>query len=90
MALSNAWKVFNGEKGQAPLEYIRDHIDTCTNFGFDRYNGSLHFSLCLDVFDQSIAPGTSASTPFGAQFKDLAPSFSFLAKFKACLKNCSV
>ncbi len=83
-ALSNVWKVFNGEKGQAPLEHIRDHIDTCANLGFDRYNGSLHFSLCLDVFDQSIAPGTSASTPFGAQFRDLAPSFSFLAKFRAC------
>ena len=84
MALLNVWRDLSQGHAQTPLEHIRDHLDDCSSFGFDRIKGSIHFSLCLDVFDQSIAPGTSASTPFGVQFKDLAQSITFLAKSQTC------
>lgn len=84
MALLNVWRDLSQGHAQTPLEHIRDHLDDCSAFGFDRINGSIHFSLCLDVFDQSVAPGTSASTPFGVQIKDLAQSITFLAKSQTC------
>ncbi|APJ04850.1 formimidoylglutamase [Silvanigrella aquatica] len=84
IALFNVWRDLAQGHAQTPLEHMRDHLDDCAAFGFDRMKGSLHFSLCLDVFDQSLAPGTSASTPFGAQLKDLAQSINFLARSHTC------
>lgn len=84
MTFLNTWRdLFQGH-AQTPLEHIRDHLDDCASFGFNRMNGSIHISLCLDVFDQSIAPGTSASTPFGAQMKDLTQALAFIAKSQTC------
>ena len=84
LALLNVWRDLAHGHAQTPLEHIRDHLDECASLGFDRINGSIHISFCLDVFDQSTAPGTSASTPFGAQIKDLAQSITFIAKSRTC------
>lgn len=84
MTLLNVWRDLFAGHAQTPLEHIRDHLDDCSSFGFDRFNGSIHISLCLDIFDQSIAPGTSASTPFGVQVKDLSQSLTFIAKSQTC------
>ncbi|KAB8037137.1 hypothetical protein GCL60_15015 [Silvanigrella paludirubra] len=84
LALLNVWRDIAHGHAQTPLEHIRDHLDECAALGFDRIKGSVHISLCLDVFDQSIAPGTSASTPFGVQIKDLAQSITFIAKSQTC------
>lgn len=84
MAFLNVWRDLAQGHAQTPLEHIRDHLDDCALFGFDRIKGSVHVSLCLDVFDQTIAPGTSASTPFGVQVKDLAQSITFFAKSRTC------
>ena len=84
MTLLNVWRDLFAGHAQTPLEHIRDHLDDCSTFGFDRFKGSIHVSLCLDIFDQSIAPGTSASTPFGVQVKDLSQSLTFIAKSQTC------
>ncbi|WGL61194.1 formimidoylglutamase [Pigmentibacter sp. JX0631] len=84
MTLLNVWRDLFAGHAQTPLEHIRDHLDDCTTFGFDRFKGSVHISLCLDIFDQAIAPGTSASTPFGVQVKDLSQSLTFIAKSQTC------
>ncbi|KAB8028450.1 formimidoylglutamase [Fluviispira multicolorata] len=78
------WRDYNTGNSQIPSEHIHDHIDDCSKFGFNRKTGSIHVSLCLDVFDQAIAPGTSASTPLGAQMKDLSLSLAFFGKNHTC------
>lgn len=84
MTLLNVWRDLFDGNAQTPLEHIRDHLDDCSSFGFDRKKGSIHLSLCLDIFDQAVAPGTSASTPFGVQVKDLSQSLTFIAKSQTC------
>ncbi|BBH54425.1 formimidoylglutamase [Fluviispira sanaruensis] len=84
ISLLNIWKENISGNIQIPSEHIHDHIDDCSKFGFERKTGSLHISLCLDIFDQALAPGTSASTPIGAQMKDLSQTFAYFGKSNTC------
>jgi formiminoglutamase len=62
------------------LEYAKDFLDSCVDFGWHKYNQKLHCSIDLDVFSQSLAPGTSASTPFGVELSDVGELISYLSK----------
>lgn len=84
LTLLNVWRDLKAGHLQLPLEHVRDHVDDCVELGFERASGSLHFSLCLDVFNQSVAPGTSASTPFGIQLNDMASSLSYFSRLHCC------
>lgn len=84
LVLLNMWRDLQQAHTQLPLEHVRDHIDDCAEHGFNRYTGSFHFSLCLDVFNQSVAPGTSASTPVGPELHDLTDSLVYFSKSRTC------
>ncbi len=84
LVLLNMWRDLQQGHTQLPLEHVRDHIDDCAELGFNRQNGSFHLSLCLDIFNQSVAPGTSASTPVGIQLQDITDSLVFFSKSRTC------
>lgn len=74
------WKCVTSGKDAAPLDHVFDHLERCSTLGWKRASDKLHLSIDLDVYSQSIAPGTSAATPMGASFSSLAPVLSFCAK----------
>jgi formiminoglutamase len=84
LPLLNMWRDLQQAHTQLPLEHVRDHIDDCAEYGFNRQSGSLHLSICLDIFNQSIAPGTSASSPFGIYLRDISDALVFFAKARTC------
>lgn len=53
----------------SPQKAVKDHIEKCRLI--DQTLTSTHLSLDLDVFASWIAPGTSASTPFGCGLDDV-------------------
>lgn len=84
-SLSKSWTHLKLGKVQLPLTHVQEHLEFCETCAWDKQN-SLHLSLDLDVFSQSIAPGTSASTPLGASLEDLGEVMSYLL----CRTNCRV
>lgn len=60
------------------LESIQKHLDKCSKMGWNAEQDPIHLSLDLDVFASWLAPGTSASTPFGLHLEDLLESLEFL------------
>jgi len=62
-----------------PLSYIDHHLNSCSKLGWKRATDPLHLSIDLDVFGSWLAPGTSASTPFGANLNCLLDSMTYLA-----------
>lgn len=84
LPLFNQWRDLQLAHTQQPLEHIQDHIDDCAEFGFNRYQGSLHLSLDLDIFNHNYAPGTSLSSPMGIQLHDISSSLVYFSKSRSC------
>jgi formiminoglutamase len=61
-----------------PRNFIEDHLDIYRKKHSHRILKKLHISLDLDVFSSWIAPGTSASTPFGCPVDDVLQSLETL------------
>jgi formiminoglutamase len=68
----------HGEK--TALGYMQDHLSDCTLLGWDHTKGGIHYSLDLDVFSSTLAPGTSAATPFGCNLDDILEATERLMK----------
>ena len=68
----------HGEK--TALGYMQDHLNDCTLLGWNHLKGGIHYSLDLDVFASWLAPGTSASTPFGCNLDDILEATERLMK----------
>jgi formiminoglutamase len=79
-ALTCSHRLFPSRESLNILEFTKDFFDSCSVFGWNKYQNQIHCSVDLDVFCQSIAPGTSASSPFGCTLKDIGPLLSFLSK----------
>ena len=84
LPILNVWRNMIDAREASPVEHLLDHLDDCRHLGWNREMGSVHLSLCLDVFSAWAAPGTSASTPFGAPVEDLGPVLSFLGRTRFC------
>jgi formiminoglutamase len=82
--LQKVWRNLAQGNAQLPLEHIRDHLDSCASFGFDRLTGSVHGTFNLNVLHQAVAPGASASTPLGSFLEDFAQAIGFLGKSFFC------
>lgn len=78
------WINARSSKVAWPLEHIYDHLNACEKLGWHSEKGSLHLSLDLDVFASHLAMGTSAATPFGANFDELWPVLSYFAEHPVC------
>lgn len=74
------WRHLSTGREVSPKEHVLDHLDLMNSFGWDRTRHSIHLSLCLDVFRSDLAPGTSASTPFGAPLEELGLVLSYLGR----------
>jgi len=61
-----------------PLDFIQDHLRSYRDRNSNHRLRKLHISLDLDVFSSWIAPGTSASTPFGCPVEDIVESIETL------------
>lgn len=84
LPLLQRWRQVASGREVTPLEHLLDHLDFCSHLGWNRAHGSLHLSLDLDVFASSLAPGTSAATPFGVSLEDLGPVLSFIGRTRMC------
>lgn len=84
LSLMRVWRRVQDGYEATPLNHVLDHLDDCRTLGWSRDAGHLHLSLDLDVFTSALAPGTSASTPFGATLGDLGPVLSFLGRVAHC------
>lgn len=84
LSLLHVWRrVFDG-KECSPLNHVLDHLDDCRALGWERHTGGVHLSIDLDVFHANLAPGTSASTPFGVSLAHLGPVLSYLGRVPQC------
>lgn len=84
LPLLNLWRDLQQAHSQLPVEHIRDHIDDCAEHNFNRYKGSLHLSLSLNIFNHNYAPGAAASTPMGVFLHDISRSLVFFSKARVC------
>lgn len=84
LPILNIWRNILDAREASPLEHFLDHLDDCRQMGWVRAFGSLHLSLCLDVFSAWVAPGTSAATPFGAPVDALGPVLALLGRTRFC------
>jgi formiminoglutamase len=84
LPLQRQWRnVKSGHEG-SPQEHVQKHLEQCESLGWKRDAGNVHLSIDMDVFSQNLAPGTSASTPFGATLEMLGPVFSHFGKSSRC------
>jgi formiminoglutamase len=83
-ALSGIWRRVHDSKETSCLTHVIEHLDDCRRLGWLRGSGSVHLSIDLDVFSSEVAPGTSASTPFGVSLGQVGPSLSYLARLSRC------
>jgi len=84
LSLLGEWRRVDDGKQCDPLTHVLDHLDDCRAFGWNRETGRTHLSIDLDVFHNGLAPGTSASTPFGVSLADVGPVLSFLGRVSHC------
>lgn len=84
LAIHDKWIEMSQNKEIAPHAHVLNHLDRCTQLGWIKESGSLHFSLDLDVFSSSIAPGTSGATPFGCQLSALGSTICYMGRSQAC------
>lgn len=80
VALQKLWRHVKTQREASPMDHVQLFLEQCRELGWSREQGSLHLSVDLDVFAQSVAPGTSASTPFGASVESLAQVLAYVAK----------
>ena len=83
-ALLASWKNARTGRDSSCLNHVIEHLDDCRALGWKRTQGSLHLSIDLDVFRSDIAPGTSASTPWGASLQECGPALCYLARLNHC------
>jgi formiminoglutamase len=79
-AFNRQHKVWPLEMPVNILEHTKDFLDSCNGFGWHKVQNKIHCSIDLDVFAQSIAPGTSASTPFGFDLIDAGAVLSYFSE----------
>jgi formiminoglutamase len=65
-------------ESRMPVDFIKEHLQAYQSREPKRELERLHISLDLDVFASWIAPGTSASTPFGCETAEVIHGIEFL------------